>query len=255
MQLPRGTFLNIKRSTKVGHLLTELQDMRFTGVCTISFRLVNGTIVFKSGKRILAQYKDIIGDAAWDELQKIIGEKVDASLSTLNEAQIQLSLEFNKTCLIVKGGKAEFTPLHEISAPNQHTIKKSPLNTPKQAEIATSKSHQKQGIPEATTANRPVTVEPVYASELPKIISDTLLKNAAHKPLASIQQKSRISAQISEEKKPEDTALLPGDSDSTSFDKDIETFETMDVDTITNKIRGECKTLIKQLHLEHLAED
>ena len=39
------------------------------------------------------------------------------------------------------------------------------------------------------------------------------------------------------------------------FEKDIETFETMDVDTITNKIRGECKTLIKQLHLEHLTED
>ena len=255
MQLPRGTFLNIKRSTKVGNLLGELQDMRFTGICTISFGLVNGTIVFKSGKRILAQYKDIIGDAAWDELQKIIGEKVDSSLSTLNEAQIQLSLEFNKTCLIVKGGKAEFTPLHEISAPNQHTIKKSPLNTPKQAEIATSKSHQKQGIPEATTANRPVTVEPVRASELPKIISDTHLKKAAHKPLAAVQQKSQIYTKISEEKKSEDTALLQADSDSSSFEKDIETFETMDVDTITNKIRGECKTLIKQLHLEHLTEN
>jgi hypothetical protein len=255
MQLPRGTFLNIKRSIKVGHLLAELQDMRFTGICTISYGLVIGTIVFKSGKRILAQYKDIVGDTAWDELQKSIGEKVDASLSTLNEAQIQLSLEFNKTCLIVKGGKTDLSPLHEIPAPNQHTIKKSPVNTPKQAETATNKSHQKQGIPEPATANRPVTVEPVYASELPKIISDTLLKNAAHKPLAPIQQKSRIHAQIPEEKSPEDTALLKADSDSSSFDKDIETFETMDVDTITDKIRGECKTIIKQLHLEHLAED
>jgi len=27
------------------------------------------------------------------------------------------------------------------------------------------------------------------------------------------------------------------------------------VNSITNKIRGECKTLIKQLHLEHLAEN
>jgi hypothetical protein len=255
MQLPRGTFLNIKRSTKVGDLLAELQDMKFTGICSISFRLVNGTIVFRSGKRILAQYKDIISDAAWDELQKIIGEKVDASLSTLNEAQIQLSLEFNKTCLIVRGGKAENIPLHEIPAPIQHTIKKSPLNTPKQAQIATSKSHQKPGIPEATSANRPVTVEPVRASELPKIISDTHLKKAAHKPLASIQQKSQIYTQISEEKKPEDTALLQADADSSSFEKDIETFETMDMDSITNKIRGECKTLIKQLHLEHLTED
>jgi hypothetical protein len=255
MQLPRGTFLNIKRSTKVGDLLAELQDMKFTGICSISFGLVNGTAVFKSGKRILAQYKDILGDAAWDELQKITGEKVDASLSTLSEAQIQLSLEFNKTCLIVKGGKTENTPLHEIPAPSQHTIRKSPLNIPKQAQIATSKSYQKQGIPEATAAHRLVTVEPVRASELPKIISDTHLKKAAHKPLPSIQQKSQIYSQISEVKKPEDTAILQVDSDSSSFDKDIETFETMDVDAITNKIRGECKTLIKQLHLEHLAED
>ncbi len=255
MQLPRGTFLNIKRKTKVGDILAELQDMKFTGICTISFGIVNGTFVFKSGKRILAQYKDSIGDAAWDELQKINGENVDSSLSTLNEAQIQLSLEFNKTCLIVKKGKAENTPFQEIPAPHQYTIKKSPLNTPKQAQIATSKSHQKSGLPEATTPNRPVTVEPVHVSELPKIISDTHLKKAAHKPLSSIPQKSQIYPQISEEKKSEDTALLRADSDSSSFDKDIETFETMNVDTITNKIRGECKTLIKQLHLEHLADD
>ena len=255
MQLPRGTFLNIKRSIKVGDLLAELQDMKFTGICSISFGLVNGTAVFKSGKRILAQYKEILGDAAWDELQKIIGEKVDASLSTLNEVQIQLSLEFNKTCLIVKGGKAENTPLPEIPPPNQHTIKISPLNTPKQAQVVMSINHQKPSIPEATTTNRPVTDEPVRASELPKIISDTHLKKVAHKPLASIQQKSQINTQISEEKRSEDTALLQVDSDSSSFDKDIETFETMDVNSITNKIRGECKTLIKQLHLEHLAEN
>ena len=255
MQLPRGTFLNIKRSTKVGDLLAELQDMKFTGICSISFGRVIGTIVFKSGKRILAQYKDINGDAAWEELQKIIGEKVDASLSTLNEAQIQLSLEFNKNCLIVKGGKAENTPFHEIPAPNQHTIKKSLLNTPKQAPISTSKSSEKPSIPQATTANRAVTVEPARASELPKIISDAHLKKAAHKPLAAVQQKSQIYSQISEDKKPEDRALIQADTDSSSFEKDIETFETMDVDAITNKIRGECKTLIKQLHLEHLTED
>jgi hypothetical protein len=255
MQLPRGTFLNIKRSTKVGDLLAELHDMKFTGICTISFGLFNGTIVFKSGKRILVQYKEILGDAAWDELQKIIGEKVDASLSTLNEAQVQLSLEFNKTCLIVKGGKAENTPLHEIPPPNQHTIKKSPLNVPKQAQIATSINHQKPGIPEATTANRPVKIEPVRASELPKIISDTHLKKAAQKPIAAVQQKTQIYSQIPEEKRSEETAFLQEDSDSSSFEKDIETFETMDVDTITNKIRGECKSLIKQLHLEHLTED
>jgi len=255
MQLPRGTFLNIKRSIKVGDLLAELQDMKFTGICSISFGQAIGTIVFKSGKRILVQYKDILGDAASEELQKIIGEKVDASLSTLNEAQIQLSLEFNKTCLVVRGGKAENISLNEIPVPNQNTIKKSLFNTPKQIQISTGKIPEKPSMPQTTTANKPVTIEPVRASGLPKIISDAHLKKAAHKPVATVQQKSQIYPQISEEKKPEDAALLQADTDASSFEKDIETFETMDVDAITNKIRGECETLIKQLNLEHLTDD
>ncbi len=254
MQLPRGTFLNIKRSTKVGDLLAELQDMKFTGICSISSGNAIGTVVFKSGKRILAQYKDITGDAASEELQKIISEKVDASLSTLNEAQIQLSLEFNKTCLIVKSGKTENISLHEIPKPGQNAIKTPLLNTPPQVPVSAGKTPERPVIPHAVTANRPVTPEPVRASEIPKIISDAHLKKAAHKPLTAIQQKSQIHSHIVEEKNPEDTTLL-ADTDSSSFEKDIETFETMDVDTITNKIRGECKTLIKQLHLEHLTED
>ena len=255
MQLPRGTFLTIKRSTKVGDLLAELQDMKFTGICSISFGQAVGTIVFKSGKRILAEYKDTLGDAASEELQKNIGEKVDASLSTLNEAQIQLSLEFNKTCLIIKGGKAENSPLHAIPLTDQHTGIKPFMNTPKQAQISASKPPEKPGIPPTITVNKPVTNEPVHASELPKIISDAHLKKAAHKPLAAVQQKSQIYPPISDEMKHKDAALLQADTESSSFEKDIETFETMDVDTITNKIRGECKTLIKQLQLEHLTRD
>ena len=107
MQLPRGTFLTIKRSTKFGDLFSELHEMKFTGVCTISYKTGNGTIVFKHGKRILAEFQNTTGDSAWDAFQKIISEKADASLSTLSEAQIQLSLEFNKTCLVTKGAKTE----------------------------------------------------------------------------------------------------------------------------------------------------
>jgi hypothetical protein len=252
MQLPRGTFLSIKRSTKVGDLLAELHDMKFTGICSISSGNAIGTVVFKSGKRILAQYKDITGDAASEELQKIITEKVDASLSTLNEAQIQLSLEFNKTCLIAKSGKTENISLHEIPVPSQNAIKKPLLNIPLQVPVSAGKTPERPIIPQAIIVNRPVQPEPVRASEIPKIISDAHLKKA-HKPLTA-QQKSQIYSHILEEKKPEDTPLL-ADTDSSSFEKDIETFETMDVDTITDKIRGECKTLIKQLHLEHLTED
>jgi hypothetical protein len=41
---------------------------------------------------------------------------------------------------------------------------------------------------------------------------------------------------------------------SSSFEKDIDTFDTMDLDNVTDKIRNDCKTMIKQLHLEHLME-
>ena len=88
----------------------------------ISFGKINGIIVFKSGKRILAEYENIIGDAAWEELQKIVEETVDAALSTLDAAQIELSLEFNKSCRILNVGKAEHPhpqptirqPIHKV---------------------------------------------------------------------------------------------------------------------------------------------
>ena len=255
MQLPRGTFLTIKRRIKVVDLLAELQAMKFTGICTISFGDNNGTTVFKSGNHILAEYKDITGDSAWDELQKINGEKVDASLSSLNEMQIQLSFEFNKTCMITKGVKKDSTPPDEIMTPGQHMIKKSPVNSPEEVPITTIAGPRKQDQPEAALINKPPISEPLRSSELPRIISDIHLKKAAHKPLASNRQKPQIYTHLSEEKKPEDITTVPSDADPTSFDKDIETFETMDVDGVTDKIRGECKTLIKQLNLEYLAED
>ena len=34
----------------------------------------------------------------------------------------------------------------------------------------------------------------------------------------------------------------------------METIDTMDLEKVTDKIRGDCKTMIKQLDLEHLME-
>jgi hypothetical protein len=252
MQLPRGTFLSIKRSTKAGDLLMGLQEMKFTGVCTLSFGSINGTIVFKYGKRILAQYRDITGDAAWDELQKIAGEKVDASLSALNEAQIQLSLEFNKQCLIVKGGKPEKPATRDVQAPPQ-TILPSSIISPKPVQPVPVKSHQKPGIPKITPANTPAKVATVHAPEPPKIISDSQLRSATQ--IAGVQLKTQIYTQKPDEKKTADPSSHQEETDSSSFEMDIETFETMDVEAIRNKIRGECTSLIKELNLEHLAEN
>jgi hypothetical protein len=251
MQLPRGTFLTIKRSTKFGDLFSELHEMKFTGVCTISYKAGNGTIVFKLGKRILAEFQNTTGDAAWDYFQKIISEKADASLSTLSEAQIQLSLEFNKTCLVAKGIKTEKTAGPDKAVPPPGRTPISPVTAPKQPETLSVKTHLKPNIPQFAPLPGPGTVHQVKTPQSPKIISDSQLRTATQ--LAE----SPIKTQMSLEKKGNDFPDLSHDleeSESSSFEADIETFETMDVEAIRNKIHGECKSLIKELNLEHLTD-
>ncbi|MFY9982297.1 MAG: hypothetical protein WAK75_06995, partial [Methanoregula sp.] len=103
MQLPRGTFREIQKNQKAGDLLAELERSRFSGICSISCREGICTLVLKSGKCILAEYTTSKGDAALESLlMSNAGEAIDAALSTLDEAQIQLSLEFNKSEKVIK---------------------------------------------------------------------------------------------------------------------------------------------------------
>lgn len=58
--------------------------------------------------------------------------------------------------------------------------------------------------------------------------------------------------QPQEQKKSTRTKVPP--QDSSSFDQDIDTFDTLDMDNVTDKIRKDCNTIVKQLDLEHLME-
>jgi hypothetical protein len=271
MQLPRGTFREIKKKTKFGGLFEELQQTRFSGICTISFGKVNGILVFKSGKRILAEYDNYIGDGAWDELLKIVEESVDVALSTLDAAQIELSLEFNKSYRILYVGKAE-NP-QPISLIQPHSIKKPPVHPIKQEEDAAVKNNLIPAISERTTASRSVPVDSSPTKESSKNAGHIHSTKNSHKHSAAVFPPSKGYSQ-SEEKKEisqeEKSSLAETNSQDfdkdmetfeamdpeavSNFDLDIDTFETMDLETITNKIRTECKDIIKQLNLEHLKE-
>jgi len=271
MQLPRGTFREIKKKTKFGGVFEELQQTRFSGICTISFGKENGIIVFKSGKRILAEYKNFIGDGAWDELLKIVEETVDVALSTLDAAQIELSLEFNKSYRILYVGKPE-NP-QPISSTQPQSIKKPPVHPIKQEEDAAVKNNLIAAISERTTASRSVTVESHHAKEPSKNGGHTHPAKASAKHSAPVSPHLKGYSQ-SEEKKEisqvEKSSLAETNSQDfdkdietfeamdleavSNFDRDIDTFETMDLEAITNKIRTECKDIIKQLDLEHLKE-
>jgi hypothetical protein len=274
MQLPRGTFREIKKHTKFGVLFEELQQTRFSGICTISFGKVNGIIVFKSGKRILAEYENFIGDSAWDELQKIVEETVDVALSTLDAAQIELSLEFNKSYRILSVGKAEHPHPQTISSTHQQSEKKPPVHPVKQEKDAAVKNNLIPAISESTTASRSVTAESHHTKEPSKKGGHTHPAKTSHKHSAPVSPHSKGYSQseekkeISQEEKSSsaETNSLDFDKDIqtfeamgpeavSNFDRDIDTFETMDLEAITNKIRVECKDIIKQLNLEHLKEE
>jgi hypothetical protein len=272
MQLPRGTFREIKKKTKFGGLFEELQQTRFSGICTISFGKGNGIIVFKSGKRILAEYENFIGDAAWDEFLKIVEETVDVALSTLDAAQIELSLEFNTSCRIINVGKAEHP--QPISSTHPQSAKKPQVHPVKQEEDAAVKNNLITAGSEGTVANRSVTVESHHAKEPSKKGYHTHPAKTSDKHSAPVTRHS-IGYSHSEEKKEisqeensslSETNSLDFDKDMetfeamgpdavSNFDLDIDTFETMDLEAITNKIRVECKDIIKQLNLEHLKEE
>jgi hypothetical protein len=251
MQLPRGTFREIKKGATIEALLSELESSRFSGLCSISSDAGTGTLVFKSGKCILVKFLGKSGDDGCTELQQKRSSEVDAALSTLDDAQIQLSLEFNKTCRLVKVAR--------------------PLDEPKKAPQPAREPMKKPAPPVHSAAAAPVVKNPP-----PKPPASSLFQRPAPpaEPPESAETKPRPAGPafqrpampafpatrappVSQPKTANaDTALEIADIpvQDSSFEKDIDTFDTMDLENVTDKIRNDCKTMIKQLHLEHLME-
>jgi hypothetical protein len=269
MQLPRGTFREIKKNETVESILLEIERTKFSGICSISSGSNLGTLVFKSGKCILVKFLGKSGDAGWDELQKILGDEVDAALSSLDDAQVQLSLEFNKTCKIVKAGKigqAQQAPQSRHESPDAahaEPIKKPPIASHFSAPTAPVKAAPKPAPSPAAPVSAAPAPRPMAPQKVPPvperkpltIPTHTTHNGSATKPASQIPPSPRIPAHGAES-----PPGIPGkespapDQDTTSFDADIDTFDTMDLENVTDKIRNDCKTMIKQLHLEHLME-
>jgi hypothetical protein len=100
-----------------------------------------------------------------------------------------------------------------------------------------------------------ITFETLHIPDPPRTQENKVPQPPANDLSITIPQQSpEFSQETKEKKKLDDEAQQSADIESKSFENDIDTIETMDVDIITSKIRGECKTLIKQLRLEHLGE-
>jgi hypothetical protein len=248
MQLPRGTFREIRKGETIESILLDLERSKFSGISSISFPNGTGTLVLKGGKCILVKFLGKSGDAGWDELQKNHAEEVDAALSSLDEAQIQLSLEFNKACRLIKGGKSTPEPARPSAHPMQEPARKPAPPIHASPPLTAPRPAPRPAVP-APGVTRPTS--PIQSPSVPEPKGPSLFQRPAMPappaPSAPGQPaKENISTRASEPEKAENAG--------SSFESDIDTFDTMDLDNVTDKIRNDCKTMIKQLHLDHLME-
>jgi len=270
MQLPRGTFREIRRNVAIESLLHELEGEKFSGVANISSQSRTGTLVFKAGKCILVKVQNSRGDAGWDEIVHAGNVEVDAALSLLGDAQIDLALEFNKTCRILKTGKqvpaqpshrppaASASPEHPRTAMAQKAA--TPV-APLKPMVKPAPTHHRVPAPQtAPPAHTPPQHPPTHHRVPAPQTAPPAHTPPQHPPLfsktaATVPPSPPMPAPVHEDRKKHE-AKQPSENDleASSFENDLDTFDTMDFDNVTDKIRTDCKTMIKQLHLDHLME-
>lgn len=96
MQLPRGRFHRLFKSTTYRALTEEMESARFTGICTIILGSERATLVLNEGRAVLAEYGGIKGQHALDTLLEGKESEAAAELNLLTPEQLQLALEFNR---------------------------------------------------------------------------------------------------------------------------------------------------------------
>ncbi|KQC07342.1 MAG: hypothetical protein APR55_04080 [Methanolinea sp. SDB] len=233
MQLPRGTFRTLKRGISLDELAYELKNERFSGSCTITRDKSEIVMVFRNGSLILARYDDMEGNAAWERIKGIGTDMVDAALSSLSEAQLGLALEFNSNARIQRATlqerRASVIPLKSVET--------------KKPDITTDK-----GIPTSNTQKSRQEKPPSLTYE-----KEVIRKNIPPKSDTIPHQKEIVIT----EKIPEETDASipnsPGEEQSSSC-QGLDALDSMDIETMTQKIRNNCIVMIEKLHLEHLIE-
>jgi hypothetical protein len=224
MQLPRGKYRAIKKGVQLGETLDEMTKTRFSGICLFSSDTVNGTVVFRNGIVVLARVQNQYGDPGWAEAGLFWDQMVDAVLSDLDNAQMQLALEFNKKAYVRDGS-------HHHAVPPQKA--ESLFLQPEPVKRAADTQHKpkEKDFIKITPVSPPAAVLP---------------SNVGKKPAAEAPP-------VSGKQVPLDQKDLP-ETDRSSAEKEFDTFDSMDLDDVTQKIRKDCKIILKQLQLDHLTE-
>lgn len=106
MQLPRGRFHRLIKSTTTRALTNEINAERFTGICTIVLGSESAILVLNDGEVVLAEYGGMKGQHALDTVLDGEEDEVAAELNLLTPDQVRLALEFNPLFAIETPGRS-----------------------------------------------------------------------------------------------------------------------------------------------------
>jgi hypothetical protein len=216
MQLPRGKYRSIKKGAPLGDILDELIKSRFSGICLFSSDAVNGTVVFRNGVVVLAKVQNHYGDPAWVEAGLFWDSICDAVLSDLDNAQIQLALEFNKKAYVQHG-----TSHHTAS--RQKAGSDSLMQQPSKRAADPQHTQKEKEFIKITPV---LPVAPAFPADVKK-------KPAAEAPFTAIEPARQ-------------DLKAPPEPERSIAEKEMDNFDAMDLDDVTQKIR--------KLQLDHLEE-
>lgn len=220
MQLPRGTFHSIKKGLELETILRDLKEERFSGSCSLACGSHAGNLVFQDGQIMLASFDSSCGDAAMEIIFRQMDSIADASMSDLTAAQLKLTLEFNEKCRVSR---------------ERSDAKKIPA-TP-----------QKDRVYSREKDKAPITPERLKTEGSWKISESPVQE----KPIHTVPP-----SEPAGERGAKSGDLFASDGEeSTMVDRDLQALDAMDLDTMRNKIRMNCKLMIEKLHLEHLIDD
>ncbi len=211
MQLPRGTFRDIQKESGLHSLISHMGEVSLSGYCKIISDETPILLVFRNGTIILAEFGELKGPAALDQISRIGDKTVAVVLHDLNEPQLELALEFNPSCVTPRGGPIMGRAVNAPSVPMEEIVPPQPRESWIGSVIpADGKGRSQPVISAAPAPARP---------KLPRQVSPSV-----------------------------------NDDDDSLLIRELDALDRLEIESMAEKFRANCRLMIEKLDLEYLLE-
>ncbi|MCQ8893669.1 MAG: hypothetical protein NQU46_03420 [Methanolinea sp.] len=241
MQLPRGTFRSMLFGKKVGDILDNLAKERFSGVCSLVCNGHTIEIVLDRGRIVLAGCDTSGGDEVLKMLVGLLSFSADAQLSDLTPVQLKLTWEFNHSCRVTNLDllKQQTTPSSPTPSPTPE--EKPPFVEEDRAREGRKRNMESNGLPEQRILTP-------HSGTMPDI-----QPTVQSEPVPAIPARGLNAGTGGIPRHDDDD--FQGTEGYVLMDQDLKALDAMDVESMSRKIRENCRLMIERLHLDYLIAD